>query len=88
MEAQNKFIELIDASEKQTNFPSLRDELIFWQKQVIELTYEQQWMIKEWGEATTEAEGTLRQVHYTLKLFRLVRNPIEVTAVRFVYGFK
>lgn len=46
---------------------------------MIEFTYEQQWMLKEWGEATIEVEGALRQVHYTLKLFRLVRYPIEVT---------
>ncbi|KZS16576.1 Dynein heavy chain 10, axonemal [Daphnia magna] len=61
-----------------TNFPSLRDEYVFWQKQMIELSRQQQWMVQNWGEATIETDSTLRQVHYTLKLFRLVRDPIQV----------
>lgn len=61
-----------------TSFPSLRDEYVFWQKQMIELSRQQQWMVQNWGEATIETDSTLRQVHYTLKLFRLVRDPIQV----------
>ena len=29
-------------------------------------------MMVNWGEATAETDADLRQVHYTLKLFRLV----------------
>lgn len=45
---------------------------------MIELSRQQQWMVQNWGEATIETDSTLRQVHYTLKLFRLVRDPIQV----------
>ncbi|XP_046642711.1 uncharacterized protein LOC124327759 [Daphnia pulicaria] len=68
-----------------TNFPTLRDESVFWQKQLIDLSHQQQWMVQNWGEVTIETESSLRQVHYTLKLFRLVREPIQVniSSVRF-----
>ncbi len=61
-----------------TSFPSLREEYVFWQGQIIDLTRQQQWMMVNWGEATTETDTALRQVHYTLRLFRLVRDPIQV----------
>ena len=57
----------------------MREECVFWQKQIIDLSHQQQWMLQNWGEVTVETDATLRQVHYTLKLFRLVRDPIEVT---------
>lgn len=61
-----------------TSFPSLREEYVFWQGQIVDLTRQQQWMMINWGEATTETDTALRQVHYTLRLFRLVRDPIQV----------
>lgn len=62
----------------QTSFPSMREEYVFWQGQIIQLSYQKQWMLHQWGEATTEVESSLRQVHYTLRLFRLIRDPVEV----------
>lgn len=56
----------------------MRDEDIYWQTQLKELSTAKCCMIHQWGEATTEIDASLRQVHYTIRLFRLVRGPIEV----------
>lgn len=44
----------------------------------MDLSLQQQWMLQNWGEVTTEVNASLRQVHYTVKLFQLVRDPVEV----------
>ena len=56
----------------------MRDEDIYWQTQLKEFSTAKCCMVHQWGEATTEIDVSLRQVHYTLRLFRLVRGPIEV----------
>lgn len=40
----------------------MRDEYVFWQTQIIQLSYQKRWMLQQWGEVTTEMDATLRQV--------------------------
>ena len=56
----------------------MREEEVHWQAQLKELSTTKCCMVHQWGEATAEINASLRQVHYTLKLFRLVRGPIEI----------
>ncbi len=49
----------------------MRDEYVYWQSQIVQLSHQKQWMIHQWGEATTETDSALRQVLYIILIIVL-----------------